>query len=981
MVAPSNVSSSSSSLIKTILHKSLAEGVYRDIVTKNSSYYYMLGKTLIWDIDDLPPYPLDSYAYERLTRADIITMKQIKTTDVAFVIPRVDWQSGDIYDMYDDNYSTEVLGLNIKDGGNGFTGIPTITVTGGGGTGASFTPIVDIEAGKIIGVETVSKGFNYTSIPTVTITGGGGTGAVLEAVVNISASGSQKLEDCILYVMTDEYNVYKCLDNNNNAPSTIKPIGTQIEPIKSADGYVWKFMYNVPISLRNKFLTNTNIPVVSALTNQFYSNGKLDTIIINNRGSNYTSANIVVSGDGYQENDPIFINNVVIFNGGSGYTTPTATISPPFSSASPFLSEGAVLLGQKIYNTDNEYYEVTRAGSLGLTQPTHRFGSVQNGTSVLKFIGATAKATVSVSGGAITGINLVGGVKQVNTVSGGSGYTSVPPVTIVNALGDTTGSGATAVAVMNNDSVLYIKVIDIGQDYTIDPEVIIGVEWPASTVVSLGQQYFVSNRLYTVTGAGTTGSTAPTHSTTTVSAGSFVIGEEYTIASVGTTDFTLWGAENNVVGTVFIASGIGSGTGTATYRVTATNGTATLTYAGSAAAAETERKFGAGYSSVPTLTITGAGAGVEAAFQTAKSTARLIPIIENKQIAGVAVDNPGIGYTVATITVVGNIGSADAELVPSLNIGNIESLQANNELLTVSGTIDAVKIISGGYNYGVAFVSIVGDGYGATATATIDPATGEIVKINITNRGQNYTFANVVIYGNGNGASARAIMSPYGGHGKNSPDEFFARTLMFYGNISGDLNQGLSVDNDYRQIGIIKNPRAYGNTSVFADILGSACWMAEADVDLINLAADQTLTINRGTEWAVGITVELNQQIYYEDNLYTVSQAGITGATPPVHLTGNEANGTTILQFVGSPKRRYRIVALTATSVLLQSLDNDVPFVNDLLLNEDNYTLILKSVTAPTVDKYSGQLMFIDNKQGFTPTEDETVILRTVIKF
>jgi hypothetical protein len=973
--------STSSSLIKTILHKSLAEGVYRDIVTKNSSYYYILGKTLTWNVDDEPPYPIDSYAYERNTRSEIITMKQIKTTDVSFVIPRVNWEYNHTYDMYDDSYSTEVIGLNILDGGAGYTALPTITVTGGGGTGALFTAIVDIEAGKIIGTETVSKGIGYTSQPTVNITGGGGTGAVIQAVVNIAPSGTQKLEECVFYVMTDEYNVYKCLDNNNNSPSTEKPVGTQLEPIKTPDGYVWKFMYNVPISLRNKFLTNTHIPVVSALTNQFYSNGRLDTIIINNRGSNYTTANIIVQGDGYQENDPIFINGVVVFEGGSSYTTPTVTISPPFSSASPFLSAGAVVLGQKIYNTNKDYYEVIRAGNMGLTEPTHRFGSVTSGTSVLKYIGSTAKGTASVSSGVITGINLIGGIKQVNTVSGGSGYTSSPPVTIVNAVGDTTGEGATAVAVMNNDSILYIKVIDKGANYTIDPDVVIGNEWTASTVVSIGEQYFYSNRLYTVTAAGTTGVSAPTHTISTINAGSFVIGTQYTIATLGTTDYTLIGATINEVGTVFVATGVGSGTGTATKKDSATNGTATLAYAGSAGGAETERQFGAGYSSVPTITLSGAGSGAELAFQTVKSAARLIPIIENEQITGIVVDNPGIGYTVATIDVVGNVGSADAELIPSLNIGNIESLQANNELLTVAGTIDAVKVISGGYNYGVAYVSIVGDGTGATATATIDPNTGEVSKINITNRGQNYTFANVVIFGNGNGASARAILSPQGGHGKNSPDELFARTLMFYGNISGDLNQGLSVDNDYRQIGIIKNPRAYDSSNIFNEVLGSGCWMAEADVDLVNIKADQTLTINRGTEWATAIPVILNEQIYYEDNLYVVSQAGITGATVPVHTSGNEANGTAILQYVGSPKRRYRIVSLTASSVLMQSLDNDTPFINDLLLNEDNYSIILKSVTAPTVDKYSGQLMFIDNKQGFTPTEDETVILRTVIKF
>jgi hypothetical protein len=112
-----------------------------------------------------------------------------------------------------------------------------------------------------------------------------GTGAVLQAIVNIAPSGKQKLEECNFYVLTEDYNVYKCLDNNNNARSTSKPLGTSTSPITSADGYVWKFMYTVPINLRNKFLSEDQMPVVSALSNQFYSNGAMDSIIINNKGT------------------------------------------------------------------------------------------------------------------------------------------------------------------------------------------------------------------------------------------------------------------------------------------------------------------------------------------------------------------------------------------------------------------------------------------------------------------------------------------------------------------------------------------------------------------------------------------------------------------------------------------------------------------------------------------------------------------------
>ena len=873
---------SSSSLIKTLLHRSLAEGVYRDIATRSSSYYYYLGKTLAWADEQNPPYPLDTYHYERQARSEIITMKQINPTDVSFVIPRRDWVANEVYDMYDDRYGTEIIGMDIINGGSGYTSQPTLTITGGGGTGASYSPVV--ADNQIVGIDRLATGSGYTSVPTVTISGGGGSGAVIEAVLGIASNGSQKLETSLFYIMTDEYNVYKCLDNNNGALSTEKPLGTQIDPIYTDDGYVWKFMYNVPINLRNKFLTEDQMPVVSALTNQFYSNGTCDTIVINNKGSGYTTATITVVGDGFVEADPTFLQGVIVSDGGSSYSSPTLTFGDPFDDASLFIAGSSVYLGQKIFTTNGDFYEVVTPGTMSTVSPTHRFGIISNGTSALKFIGTRVRGTATVNpSGEITSIDLIGAVREVNIINPGSGYTSAPNVYFSGG----GGSGATATCKMNSiaGAVLYVTVTDPGDDYTSTPTVSFGEEWEAAATYNVGDQIYYSNRLYTVTAvSGVSGSSAPTHTT-------------------------------------------GS----------ATNGNTTLQYVGEPATGQVVRRFGAGYSAAPSIIITEpstGGSGAVAAFSTQKSEAKLLPVIENGQITGVTVVEAGIGYSAATITVTGD--GTGCSMTAELSVGNIQSLQANNEILTSAGTINAIKIISGGYGYGVANILIQGDGEGATAVSVIDNASGHIVKINITNPGSGYTFANVVIDGNGKGAEARAIMSPYGGHGKNSPEELFAQTLMFYSNVSTDLNQGVAVNNDYRQIGIIKNPKIYNSDLKYNQKIGSACFIIEASINTSNFSSDTDCYIERLVD------------------------------------------GTTF-------QRRYRIVSLSSTYALVQSLDNDEPSINDVFVKVVDAgtppTFTAVSVGNPTVDKYSGQLMFIDNKAGFTPSEDETVTLRTVLKF
>ena len=367
-------------LVKNIMYKSLGEGIYRDIVTKSASYYYYLGETLEWDDENDPPSPVDSSHYEHEIRNEIITIKEIKPSDVAFVIPRNNWASNVVYDMYDDRYADELIGINVISGGDGYINIDdiTINITGGGGTGASAV-VSEITDGQISGIFLVDSGVGYTSIPIISVTSDSGTGANLEAVIGISSNGFLKLEDSNFYVVTDEYNVYKCLNNKGGALSTAKPTGTQLLPISTSDGYIWKFMYNIPINLRNNFYTDDYLPVVSALTTHFYSNGTIDNIYITSKGQNYTTALVSVTGDGYREADPIYITSPQIANEGSRYTNPTISFSPPFPIATAWSTEGSVNLGQIIFNsTSEDYYEVATPGTLATFPPTHRDGIVQN---------------------------------------------------------------------------------------------------------------------------------------------------------------------------------------------------------------------------------------------------------------------------------------------------------------------------------------------------------------------------------------------------------------------------------------------------------------------------------------------------------------------------------------------------------------------------------------------------------------------------
>ena len=85
--------------------------------------------------------------------------------------------------------------ITITEGGVGYNNVPTLSVTGGGGSGATATAAVF--NGAITSVAIVNPGTGYTSVPTITITPDASdtitTEAVLTSVLD-SAQGNTTVE-------------------------------------------------------------------------------------------------------------------------------------------------------------------------------------------------------------------------------------------------------------------------------------------------------------------------------------------------------------------------------------------------------------------------------------------------------------------------------------------------------------------------------------------------------------------------------------------------------------------------------------------------------------------------------------------------------------------------------------------------------------------------------------------------------------------
>lgn len=147
------------------------------------------------------------------------------------------------------------------------------------------------------------------------------------------------------YVITDEFNVYKCLSNNYRARSTVKPSGTSISPIQTPDGYKWKYMYTVLSSDAFTFMTPNFIPCYTATFNDGGAQwlvqesaipGTIDNIYVTDGGTGYTTSNpptVSITGDGTGaqavaviDNDSSTVIAINIIDPGQDYTEATVEI-------------------------------------------------------------------------------------------------------------------------------------------------------------------------------------------------------------------------------------------------------------------------------------------------------------------------------------------------------------------------------------------------------------------------------------------------------------------------------------------------------------------------------------------------------------------------------------------------------------------------------------------------------------------------------
>jgi hypothetical protein len=301
------------------------------------------------------------------------------------------------------------------------------------------------------------------------------------------------------------------------------------------------------------------------------------------------------------------------------------------------------------------------------------------------------------------------------------------------------------------------------------------------------------------------------------------------------------------------------------------------------------------------------------------------------------------------------------------------------EGLAVAGALDVVLIEDGGNNLPASqtlYTSVKGDGTGGVIEFATD-GSGTITSASVAVRGSGYTYANVLL-GNGNLFSDQAltsavatpsaatgaievVMPPQGGHGSDHETELNGKRVMTnirltYAEGSGDF----PVDNDFRRIGIIKDPFNWGTTTfATGDTLSGlrAVKVTGATADFI---PDERIsqTVTGGTAYGTVVSWTLD------------SGSTTAGVLKYIQTNDSHTDQGVVRAFESNAGNAISGVQSAASGNV------DTGYANTLL-----GSTFTSGLAAPEIENNSGDVIYIENRRLITRAPDQIEDIKLVIEF
>jgi hypothetical protein len=310
----------------------------------------------------------------------------------------------------------------------------------------------------------------------------------------------------------------------------------------------------------------------------------------------------------------------------------------------------------------------------------------------------------------------------------------------------------------------------------------------------------------------------------------------------------------------------------------------------------------------------------------------------------------------------------------------------------IDGSIKIITITDRGVAVGPANttytrVPVLGDGSGAECTVVVNNDQ-KIESVTISNQGSGYTFGTVDLSA-GNVPtgttlpSFNVIISPKGGHGKDIYRELGAYNVLMYSRIENDnQNPDFITGNQIARVGIVENPNSFGSTQILTTDKASAVYALKLTGNNANSAtytADSyiTQTVSTATT-AVGRVISYDQITgvlkYWQDRSNSgFSTVGLAVTNPTygfnqVEFTNAFGAGGSLTIFGGSV-----------------NLGIDTSFTGlSTVINNRTYYLgqsFTSGLANPEVKKYSGNIIYVDNRPSITRSSNQKEDIKVILQF
>ena len=264
--------------------------------------------------------------------------------------------------------------------------------------------------------------------------------------------------------------------------------------------------------------------------------------------------------------------------------------------------------------------------------------------------------------------------------------------------------------------------------------------------------------------------------------------------------------------------------------------------------------------------------------------------------------------------------------------------------------------------------------------------------VTISNGGSGYTFGTLDLAAKGITGSTdpafNIVIPPQGGHGSDIYRELGAYNVLLYSRIENDTdNPDFVTGNQIARVGVVESPKAHGSTSNLESDKASAVYalkLVGSGYSGVNYAADDQITQTIGIgSTAFGRVVAYDQNTgvlkYWQDKFHCGFNTDGTKNTDPTY-------GFTMERFtadIGSGGS-FNIIGGSATLAIQTTFGSSAnPGINTVI-NSRTYNLgqsFIKGVAQPEVKKYSGNIIYVDNRPSITRSTNQKEDIKVILQF